>query len=107
MLWLLICQQYVYSQGKNIEQEENIHNDIMSHLPSDIFSNGMTDVGEAYKILRDANCWMQMRGGSKLKNFITPSINSLNSSDFVIISGSGPAVTKVRPREGTLKTLGA
>lgn len=67
----------------------------MSHLPSDIFSNGMTDVDEAYKILRGANCWMQMRGGSKLKNFITPSINSLNSSDFVIISGSGPAVTKV------------
>ena len=71
----------------------------MSHLPSNILSNEMTNENEAYEILRESNCWMQMRGGSKLRNFIPPCINSLNTSDLVIISGSGPAVTKVSSYE--------
>lgn len=36
-----------------------------------------------------------MRGGSKLRNFINPCTNSLETCGFVIISGSGTAVTKV------------
>ena len=82
-------------QGKNLEQEENIHNDIFTQIPRHLLSNENTTNHEVCKILRDKNCWMQMRGGSKIRNFITPSINSLNSSDIVIISGSGSAVTKV------------
>ena len=82
-------------QGKNLEQEENIHNDIFTQIPRHLLSNENTTNHEVCKILRDKNCWMQIRGGSKIRNFITPSINSLNSSDIVIISGSGSAVTKV------------
>ena len=38
---------------------------------------------------------MQMRGGSKLRNFINPCLKSIINNGFVIISGSGPAVGKV------------
>jgi len=84
-----------YVKGKNLEQDDFIYNEIFTQIPPQILPNETMNENEVYKILRDKNCWMQMRGGSKLKNFITPCINSLNSSDIVIISGNGPAVTKV------------
>ena len=86
---------FILFQGKNLEQDDFIHNDIFTQIPPQILPNETMSENEVYKVLRAKNCWMQMRGGSKLKNFITPSINSLNSSDIVIISGNGPAVTKV------------
>ena len=86
---------FILFQGKNLEHDDFIHNDIFTHIPPQIVPNETIDENELYKVLRDKNCWMQMRGGSKLKNFITPCINSLNSSDIVIISGNGPAVSKV------------
>ena len=86
---------FILFQGNNLEQDDFIHDDIFTHIPPQILPNETMNENEVYQVLRDKNCWMQMRGGSKLKNFITPCINSLNSSEFVIISGNGPAVTKV------------
>ena len=97
---------FILFQGKNLEHDDFIHNDIFTHIPPQIVQNETINENELYKVLRDKNCWMQMRGGSKLKNFITPCINSLNSSDIVIISGNGPAVTKVGPsKEKNLNIL--
>lgn len=86
-----------YVKGKNVEREEILHEDIISNLPPILASLIESDnnANTIYDRLREKMCWMQMRGGSKLRNFINPCINSLSSSGFVIISGSGPAVSKV------------
>ena len=84
-----------YVKGKNVDPEEVLDNDIISHLPVSIFPSQPSDVNSPLMDRLTSNmCWMHMRGGSKLRNFIGPCVNSLNSSGFVIISGSGSAVIK-------------
>ena len=72
-------------------------NDILAAIPSDILSSATPDSRNLpiYEILKSKMCWMQMRGGSKLRNFINPCLKSIINNGFVIISGSGPAVGKV------------
>ena len=72
-------------------------NDILATIPADILSSTTPDSRNLpiYEILKSKMCWMQMRGGSKLRNFINPCLKSIITNGFVIISGSGPAVGKV------------
>ena len=72
-----------------------LHSAIISNLLPILSSKPTINNGEIYDELQTKVCWMQMRGGSKLRNFINPCTNSIKTNGFVIISGSGPAVTKV------------
>ena len=78
-----------------MDPEEVLDNEIINHLPMSVFPSQSSDVNSPLMERLTSNmCWMHMRGGSKLRNFIGPCINSLNKSGFVIISGSGSAVVK-------------
>ena len=65
-----------YSKGKNVQHEELLDPELARVLP------------QGFK-------WIRVKPGSKIKNLVGPAASALNEQGIVLISGSGPAVTKV------------
>jgi len=65
-----------YFKGENVEHEEVVDEDLRKVLPSD-------------------HTWIKVKPGSKINNLIGPASAALKGSGIVLISGSGPALTKV------------
>ena len=78
-----------------MEQEDCLDDEIINILSKECIQMDLGDSSAILDIIKTKNCWMRMRGGSKLRNFIDPSLSSLNTMGVLVISGSGPAITKV------------
>lgn len=65
-----------YFKGENVEHEEVVDEELRKVLPSD-------------------HTWIKVKPGSKINNLIGPASAALKGNGIVLISGSGPALTKV------------
>ena len=65
-----------YFKGKNVEHDEVLDEELSKVLPADF-------------------TWIKVKPGTKINNLMGPATAGLKDKGIILISGSGPAITKV------------